>query len=68
MTPNVGNIFPKQKSITRGLDLLFAADFLVHQVTKDDVFEAAGMAKQYQTSVYDMLYAVVVGHTQRMMW
>ena len=31
----------------------------MYQVTKDDVFEAARMAKKYHTSVYDMLYAVV---------
>lgn len=48
-----------QPEITRGIDFLYNATFLVHEVTKENIQDAASLAKQYKTSVYDMLYAVI---------
>jgi len=41
------------------LDLLNSFDFVIHSFTKKNLVDAAQLSKQYKTSVYDMLYAVV---------
>ena len=41
------------------LDLLNTFDFVIHSFTKKNLADAARLSKQYKTSVYDMLYAVI---------
>ena len=48
-----------QEDIEELLDLLNSFDFVIHSFTKKNLVDAARLAKQYKTSVYDMLYAVI---------
>lgn len=48
-----------EEFIKKSLQFLNSLGFTVHSFTKDEYVEAAILAKQYKTSVYDMLYAVV---------
>lgn len=41
------------------LHLLNTFDFVIHSFTKKNLADTARLAKQYKTSVYDMLYAVI---------
>ncbi|MGI8419997.1 MAG: type II toxin-antitoxin system VapC family toxin [Candidatus Levyibacteriota bacterium] len=45
--------------ISEGMAFLYEAQFRKHQITHEAVVEAALLANQYRTSVYDMLYAVI---------
>jgi len=45
--------------IEKALNYLFDIDLGVYQVERNDLIEAAVLAKQYKTSVYDMLYALI---------
>ncbi|MEK7577831.1 MAG: type II toxin-antitoxin system VapC family toxin [Patescibacteria group bacterium] len=48
-----------QEDIEELLHLLNTFDFVIHSFTKKNLVDAARLAKQYKTSVYDMLYAVI---------
>ena len=41
------------------MDFLFSLNLEIYQVREDDITEAVLLAKQFKTTVYDMLYAVV---------
>jgi predicted nucleic acid-binding protein len=45
--------------IKTGLHLLYEANFLIYEIAESDLAEAAIQAKEYRTSVYDMVYAVI---------
>lgn len=45
--------------IGEGMKLLNDFDLTIHSFTKNDFAETARLAKQYKTTVYDMLYAVI---------
>ncbi len=49
----------KKEYIKRSIELLYAAKFTVEEVTEKNLIDAAILAKQYGTSVYDMIYAVI---------
>lgn len=49
----------REEYIKRGLNLLYNANFVIHEVNQKDMIEAALLAKKYKTSVYDMVYAVL---------
>ena len=48
-----------KSSIKRGLEILFRSNFLLYELTENDLIKASLLAKKYKTSVYDMLYAVI---------
>ena len=48
-----------RKDILEGMEFLFDAGLHEHEVIKDDVVEAAVLARKYKTTVYDMVYAVL---------
>lgn len=48
-----------ETQIQEGIDSLYDAKFVHFDVGKDDIEDASILAKQYKTSVYDMLYAVI---------
>lgn len=45
--------------IKRGISALYRSDFLIFELTEPDLIKASLLAKQYETSVYDMLYAII---------
>lgn len=49
----------QNKEIKEGLNVLYEANLILYDLQKEDLIEASVLAKQYETSVYDMLYAVV---------
>lgn len=60
----VGNALVTKTHITshlieESLKLLNNFDLTIHSFTKNDLAETVRLAKQYKTTVYDMLYAVV---------
>lgn len=48
-----------EKDISEGLQFLFASNLHIYELINEDIIQAARKAKQYKTSVYDMLYAVI---------
>ena|SRR3989304_3725144 len=60
----VANALTTKTSYTKGeikdgLNLLYSFNFSIYELTKEDLIKASTFAKQYRTSVYDMLYAVI---------
>lgn len=53
--------------IQEGINFLFASHFTIQTLTEDLLVEAAFLAKQHQTSVYDMLYAVLAKHNNTLL-
>lgn len=49
----------KQNAIKSSMTFLYQANLIVYQEKRDELIQAALLAKKYKTSVYDMLYAVV---------
>ncbi len=47
------------RDIKEGLQLIYEAHLLKFSESEADIEEASIMAKQYKTTVYDMLYAVI---------
>lgn len=43
----------------KGVNLLYSFNFSVYEIIQSDLIKASMLAKQYKTSVYDMLYAVI---------
>lgn len=52
------------KDITEGIEFLYASHFLEEMVTQVMLSKAALLAKKYNTSVYDMIYAVLAEKKQ----
>lgn len=48
-----------RKHLTLSLKVIYKADLVVYHPTHEDILQTAKLAKEYRTSVYDMLYAVV---------
>src|SRR5438067_677346 len=48
-----------RKDIEEGLHLLNEFEFTIHRFSKTNLIDTTIMATKYQTTVYDMLYAVV---------
>ncbi len=48
-----------EAQIKEGIDTLYDSKFFVYDVQKDDTEEAALLARKYNTSVYDMIYALI---------
>lgn len=48
-----------KRGIKEGLKTLFGLNFLLYELTENDLIKTAMLAKKYETSVYDMLYAVI---------
>lgn len=48
-----------QSQIHKSLKLVFQTDLTIYQPNHEDITVSAKLAKQYKTSVYDMLYAVI---------
>lgn len=48
-----------KQDIRRSLRALYKASFEKHLLTQNDLMQATLFAKQYGTSVYDMLYAII---------
>lgn len=60
----IGNFLVTQSKsssnhIKKLMDFLFSLNLEIYQVREDDITEAVLLAKQFKTTVYDMLYAVV---------
>lgn len=47
------------KHLTLSLKVIFKADLVVYHPTPEEIVQTAKLAKKFNTSVYDMLYAVV---------
>lgn len=45
--------------LTSSLKVIYKADLIVYHSTPEDILQTAKLAREYKTSVYDMLYAVV---------
>ncbi len=54
----------KEEHIKKGLHLLYEASFIIHEVTEKNLIEASLLARKYNTSVYDMIYAVIAKERQ----
>lgn len=48
-----------QKTIKKDLKFIFESKLNVYEPNEKDILQTTRLAKKYQTSVYDMLYAVV---------
>lgn len=48
-----------QKDIQKSLQFFYKASFEKHTLARNDLMQATLLAKQYGTSVYDMLYAII---------
>mgnify|MGYP001605689175 FL=1 len=48
-----------KKEISKGLRFLYSFHLTLHEVSENEIIEASILAKQCETSVYDMLYAVI---------
>lgn len=60
----IGNYLVTQSKSTinhirKLMDLLFNSNLEIYQTQEDDIIEAILLARKYETTVYDMLYAVV---------
>src|SRR3989304_8977296 len=49
----------KSETIISDINFIYKANLTFHQENRDELAEAAILAKEYKTSVYDMLYAVI---------
>lgn len=49
----------KEDFIKQGIHLLYEANFIVFEINQKMLTESAALAKEYGTSVYDMVYAVI---------
>lgn len=47
------------QDVTASLTTLYESEFKIVDLTPTDLKEASKLAKQYKTSVYDMIYAVI---------
>lgn len=48
-----------KQDLEKGITLLYQSQFKIYETTSQTLHEAARLAKEYKTSVYDMLYAVI---------
>lgn len=48
-----------KETIKKGLNLLLSSSLIIYPEQDKDLIEASTLAKDYRTSVYDMLYAVI---------
>lgn len=48
-----------EDQIKEGIDLLYQANFSIFTVKEENILDASLLAREYKTSVYDMLYAVI---------
>jgi len=48
-----------QQDITEGMKFLSQSHLEIYEIVHEDIIYAAQLAKEYKTSVYDMLYAVI---------
>jgi len=48
-----------EPDIQKGIHLLYESTFVIEEVTEKNLTEASLLAKKYNTSVYDMIYAVI---------
>lgn len=53
------NTYFTKDDILQGMKFLFGANFKEQNITQKIISEAASYAREYKTSVYDMLYAVI---------
>ena len=54
----------EEADVQKGIHLLYESNFTIEDVTEKDLTEASLLAKKYNTSVYDMIYAVIAGKKQ----
>ncbi len=54
----------REAYIQKGIHLLYEANFVVEEVEEENLKEASLLAKKYNTSVYDMIYAVIAKRKQ----
>src|SRR3990167_6292872 len=49
----------REAYIRKGVHLLYGANFVIQEANEADIINASLLAKKYDTSVYDMIYAVI---------
>lgn len=54
----------EEADVQKGIHLLYESNFTIEDVTEKYLMEASLLAKKYNTSVYDMIYAVIAEEKQ----
>lgn len=55
----VAKTYTSQETIRKDIELLYKSNMEIYNPDKQDVLQASMLAKRHQTTVYDMLYAVI---------